>query len=227
VQKTQSLFASCALAALLAFSPAARATAPDAPRIPAPSVPVVADEALTADALYVRRWAQNSGDHHQQPFAVVDKKAARLYVFDAEGRLLGATDTLLGQARGDHSVPGVADGDLNSIPLSDRTTPAGRFASRPGRNLSGEAIVWFDYQAALAIHRVRPGSSEARRLASLGTASPDDNRASLGCIVVPPAFYDAVIAPSLGRQRGVVYVLPEQRPAQALFGPSATVAGGR
>jgi hypothetical protein len=185
------------------------------------------DAALTADASYVRRWALDSGDNRHQPFAVVDKKAARLYVFDAEGRLLGATEALLGQGLGDHSVPGVADGDLNRIPIADRTTPAGRFESRPGRNLTGEAIVWFDYKAALAIHRVRPGSTEASRLARLGTLSPADNRASLGCVVVPPAFYDAVVAPSLGRQRGVVYVLPEQQPVQALFGPAATVAGGR
>jgi len=34
---------------------------------------------------------------------------------------------------------------------------------------------------------------------------------------VPVAFYDAVVGPSLGRQRGVVYVLPESRPVQAMF----------
>lgn len=189
------------------------------------SAPVA--DTLTADARYVRQWALESGDTRRQPFAVVDKKAARLFVFAADGQQLGATPVLLGQAVGDHSAPGVADGDLNRIPAADRTTPAGRFASQPGRNLSGEAIVWFDYQAALAIHRVRPGASQAPRMARLGTAGADDKRTSLGCVVVPPAFYDAVIAPSLGRQRGVVYVLPERQSVQALFGPGATVAGGR
>jgi hypothetical protein len=31
------------------------------------------------------------------------------------------------------------------------------------------------------------------------------------------SFYDAVVRPSLGRQRGVVYVLPETRPAAELL----------
>ncbi|MET0332709.1 MAG: L,D-transpeptidase, partial [Rhizobacter sp.] len=180
---------------------------------------------LTADARHVRQWALDSGDTHGQPFAVVDKRAARLYVFDAHGQLLGATPALLGQAPGDHSVPGVADGDVNRIPLADRTTPAGRFNSQPGRNLGGEAIVWFDYQAALAIHRVRPGASQAERLQKLASNSPADNRASLGCVVVTPEFYDNVVAPALGRQRGVVYVLPERESVQAFFGRTPLVAG--
>lgn len=184
-------------------------------------------DSLTADARDVRQWALENGDNGHQPFAVVDKKAARLFVFDADGRLLGATSVLLGQGLGDHSVPGVADiADLNRIPIADRTTPAGRFTSQPGRNLTGEAVVWFDYKAALAIHRVRPGTAQAQRMARLSTGGADDKRASLGCVVVPPAFYDTVIAPSLGRTRGVVYVLPEQQPVQAFFGlPVTTVAG--
>ena len=32
----------------------------------------------------------------------------------------------------------------------------GRFASAPGRNDKGEAIVWVDYDASFAIHRLRP-----------------------------------------------------------------------
>jgi len=183
--------------------------------------------ALTADARYVAEWALQSNDNQHRPFAVVDKKAARIYVFDAEGRLLGAANALLGQAPGDHSVPGVADGDVNRIPLADRTTPAGRFASEPGRNLSGEAIVWFDYNAALAIHRVRPGASQVQRLERLASGTPSDNRASLGCVVVMPEFYDGVVQPTLGQHRGVVYVLPESQPVQAVFGAPQPVAQQR
>jgi len=183
--------------------------------------------ALTADARYVAEWALQSSDNQHRPFAVVDKKAARIYVFDAEGRLLGAANALLGQAPGDHSVPGVGDGDVNRIPLADRTTPAGRFASEPGRNLSGEAIVWFDYNAALAIHRVRPGASQVQRLERLASGTPSDNRASLGCVVVMPEFYDGVVQPTLGQHRGVVYVLPESQPVQAMFGAPQPVAQQR
>lgn len=210
-------------------SVAVQAAVPDTPSSPSPEAAAAAFQAdMSAEARYVRHWALESGDTGHLPFAVVDKKAARLYVFDADGRLLGATNALLGQAGGDHSVPGVGDyPDVNRIPLSDRTTPAGRFASQPGRNLSGEPIVWFDYRAALAIHRVRPGSAQAMRMARLATDTPQDNRASLGCVVVTPEFYDAVVAPSLGRQRGVVYVLPESQPVQAFFGTDPAVATGR
>jgi hypothetical protein len=40
-------------------------------------------------------------------------------------------------------------------------------------------------------------------------------------VVVPVGFYERVISPVLGRQRGVVYVLPETRAVQALFGSRA------
>jgi hypothetical protein len=206
----------------VAVSPTgARAAAPDA--LPASDLAVTPD-ALTPDAHTLRQWALATGDHQHQPFAVVDKRSARIFVFDGEGRLIGAAPALLGQALGDHSVGSVSDAELAQLPLADRTTPAGRFATQPGRNLQGEAIVWFDYQAALAIHRVRPDSSQAQRLHSLASVTPADNRASLGCVVVAPAFYDAVLEPTLGRQRGVVYVLPENQPVQAVFGKAVVRA---
>jgi hypothetical protein len=183
---------------------------------------------LTADTHYLQQWVLESGDHRHQPFAVVDKRAARIFVFDAEGVLLGTAPALLGQASGDRSLPGgLSDAEVARLPLADRTTPAGRFDSQPGRNLSGEAIVWFDYAAALAIHRVRPGASEGQRLQSLASDSLAGKRASLGCVVVSPAFFDSVLLPVLGQQRGVVYVLPEDQPVQAMFGRPQPVAQGR
>ncbi|MBC8055838.1 MAG: hypothetical protein H7Y61_04615, partial [Rhizobiales bacterium] len=100
----------------------------------------------------------------------------------------------------------------------ERHTPSGRFESQPGHNDRGEAVVWVDYAAAIAIHRLRPAPPQERRSERMATPTPDDNRISLGCIVVPVAFYEAIVEPTLGRQRGIVYVLPETRPAQALFG---------
>lgn len=193
-------------------------TTPAAATVP-PAAPVRAAEAvLTADTDATRRWVLAHDDHRRRPFAVVDKKAAQLFVFRADGTLAGATRVLLGLAPGDDAAPGLGRGDVTRIPPALRTTPAGRFESEPGRNLSGEAIVWFDYDAALAIHRVRPGASQARRLQRLASPGAKDKRDSLGCVVVPPAFYDAVVAPTLGRERGVVYVLPENAPWQARFG---------
>ena len=111
------------MVAWVCLSPAwARAAALDAPpeADPAP--------AITTDAQYLQRWVLETGDAHQQPFAVVDKKAARIFVFDAEGRLVGAANALLGQAPGDQqALTHVSDSQVAQLALADRTTPAGRF----------------------------------------------------------------------------------------------------
>jgi len=165
--------------------------------------------------------AYASADAGGRAFAIVDKKDARLYVFDADGRLAGDTAALLGQARGDDSAPGVAQRVVSGIPVEQRTTPAGRFVSVPGHNHHGEAIVWVDYAAAVAIHRLRPAAAVERRPQRLASATPDDNRISLGCVVVAADFYDEVVAPLLGSRYGVVYVLPETRDLAEVFGLGA------
>lgn len=173
----------------------------------------------SADARYVAQWALDSGDAGRKPYLVVDKRDARLYVFAPGGKLLAATPVLLGSARGDHTVPGVGErAQEGRLTAQDRTTPAGRFVTHPGRNLDGEHVVWVDYASAFAIHRLRPGASRELREASLASATPSDNRISLGCVVVPVTFYRDVIEPLLGRSRGVVYVLPETQSARDLFG---------
>ena len=143
------------------------------------------------------------------PFAIVDKKGAQLFVFNGAGLLQGAAPALLGLTPGDTELALPAGTTNASLTPARRTTPAGRFVSEPGRNLSGEAIVWVDYAARLAIHRLRPAPAHERRAERLASSSPDDNRITLGCVVVEPQFYDAVVAPVLGKGYGVVYVLPE------------------
>ncbi len=172
----------------------------------------------STDARYTMRWVAASRDNRGQPFAVVDKKDARIYVFDGRGHLIGQSVVLTGAAKGDGSVPGIGARPVADIKPFERTTPAGRFASQPGRNLQGETIVWVDYDTGIAIHRLRPGKAEARRAAAMATPTPDDNRQSYGCVVVPPAFFDAVIEPVLGHGQGVVYVMPEEQPVTAMFG---------
>lgn len=162
-------------------------------------------------------WASASRDPGGRPFAVVDKKAARLYVFEAGGRLAGSTPALLGAALGDRSVPGIGQRPVEQILPHERTTPAGRFDSEPGRNLTGEHVVWVAYDDGVAIHRLRPGDSYAPRAARLASGGGEDNRVSLGCIVVPEAFYDTVVRPVLGQRRGVVYVLPDTEPLHQVF----------
>ena len=173
---------------------------------------------VSADARHVARWILDAADHGGQPFAIVDKREARIYVFDASGRLSGASSALLGQARGDQSAPGVGERtQAGNVPFNERTTPSGRFVSEPGRNLDGDHVVWVDYDTAFAIHRVRPGPSRRAREVRLASRTPRDNRASLGCVVVTEAFYSGVVQPLLGRKRAVVYVLPEDRPVREMF----------
>ena len=173
--------------------------------------------AVTHESGVLAEWVHAARDNAGRPFAIVDKKAAALFLYTAEGQLLDATPVLLGMGLGDHSVPGVGDLPPARIPPADRTTPAGRFASEPGRNLDGEAVVWFDYDAGLAIHRLRAGAARAARQQRLDSRLPAAQRVSAGCVVVPVAFYESRVEPVLGRQRGVVYVLPEVRTVREVF----------
>src|SRR6059058_4962485 len=133
-----------------------------------------------------RRWLRNaagstawvvlegvlaSHDAHGKPFAIVDKRSARLYVFSADGRLAGSTPALLGSALGDRSMPGVGERTQSGrLRPEDKTTPAGRFEAAPGENAKGEHVVWVDYDAAFAIHRLRPGFAYRARSARLASA---------------------------------------------------------
>lgn len=162
-------------------------------------------------------WISDTSDNQGLPFVIVDKKGARIYVFDAAGRLVGEAPALLGLAPGDHSVPGIGQRELSQILPHERTTPAGRFVSLPGRNLKGEQVIWIDWNAGLAIHRVRTNNPKERRPQRLASATVEDNRISLGCVVVSLEFFENVVHATLGKTRGVVYVLPETRPVSEFF----------
>jgi len=165
----------------------------------------------------VADWVIDSGDNHRLPFAIVDKMDARVFVFEADGRLRGAAPVLLGLARGDDSVPGIGDRPLASIRPEERTTPAGRFVSALGRNLRGKKILWVDYEGAVSMHSVVSTKPEERRLQRLATSTPLDNRISYGCINVPAKFFDNVVRPAFTGTDGIVYVLPETRSISEVF----------
>lgn len=182
------------------------------------AAPDFAGERASDDVRYVANWVLEGADNQGRPFVIVDKRDARVYVFAAEGRLAGAAPALLGLAPGDQSIPDIARRAPSSLKPQERTTPAGRFESQPGHNDKGEDIVWVDYEASLAIHRLRPAPAAERRPERLASASIDDKRISFGCIVVPVAFYESVVSPMLGRLPGVVYVLPEAAAVSEMFG---------
>ena len=163
------------------------------------------------------RWATASGDHQGLPFAVIDKPQARIHVFSAQGRWLASSAVLLGAALGDRSAPGIGQRPLSQIRPEERTTPAGRFVTEPGRNLKGDDIVWIDYDAAVSLHRVRSASAAERRHQRLASDGAQDKRISYGCVNAPEAFYNAYIAPMFGQARGVIYVLPDTEPFATFF----------
>jgi hypothetical protein len=194
---------------------------PSAPAAEAAGSPKRADFALeqaSHEARQIADWVVDSGDNLAKPFVIVDKVNARIFVFDAGGRIRGAAPALLGSARGDHSVPGIGEREMSDIRPEDRTTPAGRFVAALGHNFRGEDVLWVDYDAAVSLHRVITSNPKERRLHRLATPTPKDNRISYGCINVPVAFYETVVRPAFIGTEGIVYVLPETRSARETFG---------
>jgi len=173
--------------------------------------------ASSEQARHVADWAVDSGDHQGMPFVIIDKVAAQVFVFGADGVLRGTAAVLLGLAVGDDAVPGIGDRKLSSIRPDERTTPAGRFVAALDRNLRGGEILWVDYDTAISLHPVVTSNAKERRPERLATPSPLDNRISYGCINVPVDFFRHVVRPAFRGTNGVVYVLPETRSTQAVF----------
>ncbi|KAB7632311.1 hypothetical protein [Stenotrophomonas rhizophila] len=154
-------------------------------------------------------WVVATKDSQGYPFAIMDKAAAQVLVFDGEGRLRGAASGLFGSATGDHTAPGIAGLALREIPGRDRTTPAGRFVGGYGPSIDAGRVLWVDYESAVSIHPTAMGVPAERRVERLASPSPDDNRVTHGCINVSPGFYEQVIQTTFQRG-GVFYVLPDK-----------------
>jgi len=219
--------------AAVATAPQAGAPAPATPEpAPAPQATPAPNERSTsglqladfrgeepsAAARLVANWIMATHDAGKRAFVIVDKKDARVYVFGPEGQLRDSAPALLGAARGDDSFPGIGDKPLEAVRPEEKTTPAGRFVAEPGRNASNEDVVWVDYEVAVSMHRVRPLVAQERRLERLATLSTDDNRISFGCINLPVTFYENVLRPSVQKHGAIVYVLPEVKGVDQVFG---------
>ena len=175
-------------------------------------------ESASSEVRHVAHWVVHSSDNGGLPYMVVDKANAKVFVFDAGGRLRGADPALLGMVRGDGSAAGIGDLKLAAIRPEDRTTPAGRYVAALDRDLQGREILWIDYDSALALHRVAKGQPSERRAQRLETPTADDNRISFGCINVPVNFYEKVVSPAFTNTDGIVYILPEMSTASEVFG---------
>jgi hypothetical protein len=176
-----------------------------------------ASHPATADVRFIADWAADSGDSHGLPYVILDKRDARVYVFTADGRLIDSSPVLLGATPGDDPVPDIGTRPMTQVRQDEKTTPAGRFISAPGKNASGEEVVWVDYADSVSMHRVRLVDPKERRFERLASPDPAERRISYGCINVPVAFFESVVWPLLGSSRAVVYVLPEVHDVHEVF----------
>lgn len=229
------------MALILAFGASAAATGSGMPAAPAgpvakvpPSVLATAsashrvlprlsravdfrEQSASPEVRHVAHWALDSGDSAGLPYLIVDKVNARVFVFDADGRLQGADAALLGMARGDGTAQGIGELSLSAIRPEDRTTPAGRFMANLDRDVHGKEVLLIDYDASLALHPVIRGRPGERRAERLESETPEDNRISYGCINVPVRFYENVVRPAFTNTSGLVYILPETSSASEMF----------
>jgi hypothetical protein len=218
-----------------AQTPEAQAPATQAPRVEAPQAPVQPSQGApavadfghvtpTPDARRMADWVLARHDNGRAPFFIIDKRDARLYVFQPDGRLLNAAPVLLGSARGDETWPGIGDVPIKDVKPFQRTTAAGRFVTQPGMDLDRKDVIWIDYDAGLAMHRVINKVRAERRPERLASPTPADNRISFGCINVPVEFFDRYISPTFGKRAGVAYILPEVKTFHEAFEQNAPQA---
>jgi len=197
--------------------PPAAALQATAPWPVTPRVADFGDEPASTEAREVANWVVTSGDNRKLFFVILDKINTKVFVFEPSGKLRSATPVLIGAARGDDSVDGIGGRPIAQVQPQERTTPAGRFMGEPGRNATGEDVVWVDYDAAVSMHRVRTLEPKERRLERLASPTTEDNRISYGCINMPVAFFENVLKPAFNASYGVVYVLPEVKSLAEVF----------
>ncbi len=185
-----------------------------------PPKPKLADfdnQPRTPDAKHVADWVVNSGDNDAMPFMIVDKTAAKVFLFEPGGHLLGEAPCLIGLHKGDVCDPNIGNKKLWQIGPSQRITPAGRFEAFLGKDLKGKTVLWVDYKGGVAMHWVVTNNPKERRLERIASPDPAEHRISWGCINVPGDFYADLVKPTFTGKRGIVYVLPEVETNHMVF----------
>lgn len=183
----------------------------------APARAHLGTQRVSSEVRHIANWAVHSRDHKDLPFIIIDKINARAVAFDARGRVLHEAPVLLGMGVGDRYAPGVAEMDMYDLKPWQRITPAGRYFADEGRDLDGNRVLWVHYDSGVAIHKVPTKFTKQRRQERIRSATPADNRITYGCINVPAAFYDQVVARHFRSKGGIVYVLPDSTPLKTVF----------
>lgn len=176
---------------------------------------------LTQDVRNFVNWIVHSTDHQNLPFIIVDKRAAKVFVYRADGTLHGAAAALLGITVGDDTSPDVGKKKLADIRKDERTTPAGRFVADLGLDLQNSEILWIDYDSGLSLHTVVTSNVSEQRLKRLSSNEIADLRITYGCINVSKQFYKEIVYPTFKNTSGIVYILPEVHSIQKVFGQDA------
>jgi hypothetical protein len=207
-----------ATAPATAAKPAQKTAAKKAPPKPKTLNEMAVAKLISQDAADFANWIIVTIDNRDQPFAVVDKKAAQILVFGGDRKLKGTSSILTGSAKGDDSAPGVGDRELKDIPMEDRTTPAGRFLAGYGPADGGKKVLWIDYATSISIHPVltTAAAKKEKRAQRLSSKTPDDNHITHGCINVSSAFYNSTVRPAF-KKGGMFYVLPDSMPIESVF----------
>jgi hypothetical protein len=170
---------------------------------------VAPEQPVSQASVDVAGWVVASGDNRGLPFAVVDKTAAQVLVFNADGRLQGLAPALIGSAFGDHSTPGVGDRSCRTYRPPSGPPRRGASWRRTGRPAKGQTVLWVDHATAVSLHPVVTTKRKEARDVRLSSPTPYDNRITYGCINVSPTFYQQVVRPTFAGTSGVFYVLPD------------------
>ncbi|WP_246448691.1 hypothetical protein [Novosphingobium flavum] len=177
--------------------------------------PVPPPTEYSGEAARVAGWVAATGDNSGLPYAIVDKKSARVFLFSASGERLADAPVLIGMMTGDDATAGVGDKPLAEIGPAEKTTPAGRFLAKFGIAAGNTRVLWVDFATSVALHPIPPANKE-HRAARMLSPTIDDNRITYGCINVPKAFY-AAIGPLFKKNGGYVYVLPDEKSLEQVF----------
>lgn len=170
----------------------------------------------TPGAARLLGWVAASGDHGGLPYAVIDKAAARLWLYDAKGKPIADAPVLIGIAPGDEATPGVGAKSLAQIGPAEKTTPAGRFLAKFGVAAGRTRVLWVDYATSVALHIIPPGTASEKRRERMLSPDVADNRITFGCINLPRRTY-AQIGPLFRKKGGYVYILPDVKPVEEVF----------
>lgn len=170
----------------------------------------------TPQAARILNWVTGAADNKALPYVVLDKAAARIWLYDGKGKRIADAPVLVGIALGDDATPGVGAKSLAEIGPAEKTTPAGRFLAKFGVAAGKTRVLWVDYATSVALHTIPPGNPKEKRVDRMLSPDIADNRITFGCINVPKAFY-AKVGPLFRKKGGYVYILPDAKPIEEVF----------